>query len=81
MTEEELDEELEKIGSLRPTGEGDGLDATIPMEQVFNTSNLDSIHAGNAPLAIDEELSLNIENAGPHDKWDAASLMRSLGVS
>jgi len=75
MTEEELNEELEKIGSLRPTGEGDGLDVTIPMEQVFDTSNLDSIQAGNAPLTIDEELSLNIENAGPCDKWDAASLM------
>ena len=75
MTEEELDEELEKIGSLRPTGEADGLDATIPMEQVFDTSNLDSIQAGNTPFAINEELSLNIENAGPCDKWDAASLV------
>ena len=81
LTEEELDEELEKIGSLRPTGEGDGLDATIPMDEVFDTSNLDNIRAGNTPLAIDEELNLNIENAGSRDKWDAASLMRSLGVS
>ena len=81
LTEEELDKELEKIGSLRPTGEGDGLDATIPMDEVFDTSNLDNIRAGNTPLAIDEELNLNIENAGSRDKWDAASLMRSLGVS
>ena len=81
LTEEELDEELEKIGSLRPIGEGDGLDATIPMDEVLDTSNLDNIQAGNTPLAINEELNLTIENAGSCDKWDAASLMRSLGVS
>jgi len=43
LAEEELDEELEKIGFLRPTLEGDGLNATIPMEEVFDTSNLDSM--------------------------------------
>ena len=51
------------------------------MDEVFDTFNLDNIWAGNTPLAIDKELNLNIENAGSHDKWDAASLMRSHGVS
>jgi hypothetical protein len=48
-----------------------------PFEQVFDITDLDNIHTGATPLSIDDKIT---EASNSDDKWDANSLMRSLGV-
>lgn len=81
LTAEEIDAEFDKLEDQLPTGDGDGLDANVPLDQVFDISHLDNIRAGSTPLSIDEEITSVAQSSNLSDKWDAASLMRSLGVA
>jgi hypothetical protein len=81
ITEEEFDAEFDKLAEQLPTGEGDGINADVPLEQVFDITDLDNIRAGSTPLSIDDEITAVTEASNSNDKWDANSLMRSLGVA
>ena len=81
LTEEEIDAEFDKLADQLPTGEGDGINADVPLEQVFDITDLDNIRAGSTPLSIDNEITAVTEATNSNDKWDANSLMRSLGVA
>ena len=81
LTEEEIDAEFDKLANQLPTGEGDGINADVPLEQVFDITDLDNIRAGSTPLSIDDEITAVTEATNSNDKWDANSLMRSLGVA
>lgn len=81
ITEEEIDAEFDKLDKQLPTGEGDGITADVPLEQVFDITDLDNIRAGSTPLSIDDEITAVTDTSDSNDKWDANSLIRSLGVA
>ena len=81
LTEEEIDAEFDKLSDQLPTGEGNGINADVPLEQVFDITDLDNIRAGSTPLSIDDEITAVTEATNSNDKWYANSLMRSLGVA
>jgi len=49
LTEEEIDAEFDKLAEQLPTGEGDGINADVPLEQVFDITDL---RAGSTPSVL-----------------------------
>jgi hypothetical protein len=60
--------------------DGDHLDTDVPLDKVYDISQLDSIWAGNVPMTVDEELDVGKDKEGNQEHWDENSLLRSLGV-
>jgi len=56
LTEEEIDAEFDKLAEQLLTGEGNRINADVPLAQVFEITDLDNIHAGSTPLSIDDEI-------------------------
>ena len=52
----------------------------VPLEQVFDITDLDNIRTGSTPLSIDDEITAVTEASDSNEKWDANSLIRSLGI-
>ena len=57
LTEEEIDAEFDKLAEQLPTGEGEGINADVPLEQVFDITDLDNIRAGSTPLSLSKKRS------------------------
>jgi hypothetical protein len=78
---EEIDAEFDKIDNqVASSSDGDGLPHTVPIEQVYDLSQLDDIRAGKTrAIVIDDELELDSQ-AQTVVSWDPASLLHSLGV-
>jgi len=81
LTEEEIDVEFDKLAEQLPTGKGDGITSDVPLEQVFDITDLDNICTGSTPLSIDDEITAVTEASDSNEKWDANSLIRSLGIA
>jgi len=81
LTEEEIDAEFDKLAEQLPTGEGNGITSDVPLEQVSDITDLDNIRAGSTPLSIDDEITAVTEASDSNEKWDANSLIRSLGIA
>ena len=60
--------------------DGDNLTPNIPIDKVYDLAALDDIRAGKTLVNVDEELNVATQAEGSGDKWDPASLLRSLGV-
>jgi hypothetical protein len=63
------------------TGDGDGLGASIFLDQVYDISELDGIRAGRVPMMVEEELEIGKEKDGNSNDWDENALLRSIGVT
>jgi hypothetical protein len=63
-----------------PVADGDGLDAQVNIDQVYDVFELENIRKGVVPRGEEEEAGIH-SNMDPNaEKWDPKSLMLSLGL-
>lgn len=81
LTSEDIDAEFDRLDEqLASAADGDGLPSTVPIDQVYDLTTLDSICAGDAvPISVDDEIQVTTQSAA-EDTWDPATSLRSLGV-
>ena len=81
VTMEEIDAEFDKLDDQVFTpADGDGLNPGVPLNEVYDLSELENIRAGTVIATVDEELNLSKEKDAGGEIWDETSLLRSLGV-
>ena len=81
ITMEGIDAKFDKLNDqVFAPADGDGLGSEVPLNEVYDLSELESIQAGTALMTMDEELDLNKEKHGCEESWDETSLLHSLGV-
>ncbi|KAF9455585.1 ribonuclease H-like domain-containing protein [Collybia nuda] len=81
ITDEEIAAEFDKLDEqLFATEDGDRLAPDVPLNQVFDLTDLDSIRNGSGvAITIEEEMSLN-GDGGSMGNWAPESLLQSLGI-
>ena len=81
VTMEEIDAEFDKLDDqVFAPADGDGLNPRVPLNEVYDLSELENIQAGTALATVDEELDLSKEQDAGGEIWDETSLLRSLDV-
>jgi hypothetical protein len=81
VTMEEIDAEFDKLDDqVFAPADGDGLNPGVPLNEVYDLSELENIRAGTVIATVDEELDLSKEKDAGGEIWDETSLLRSLGV-
>ena len=81
---DEIEAEFVRLGDQVSTGnseDGDRLDARVPLDQIYDMSELDGIRAGQVPITVEEELEIGRERDGSAKDWDEAALLQSLGIA